>query len=68
MIGDLCHLYFNEMNCDDLLLFFFSFIYVFCIHCTYRMNVYYQKLDSINYKKHNKNTYYTKKFKILSTK
>lgn len=32
--------------------FFFSFIYVFCIHCTYRMNVYYQKLDSINYKKH----------------
>lgn len=42
MIGDLCHLYFNEMNCDDLG-FFFSFIYVFCIHCTYRMNVYYQK-------------------------
>lgn len=65
MIGDLCHLYFNEMNCDDLLLFF-SHLFMHFVY--YRMNVYYQKLDSINYKKHNKNTYYTKKIKILSTK
>lgn len=33
MIGDLCHLYFNEMNCDDLL--FFLLIYLCILYTLY---------------------------------
>lgn len=41
MIGDLCHLYFNEMNCDDLLGFFLIYL---CI--LYTLYISYERILS----------------------
>lgn len=41
MIGDLCHLYFNEMNCDDLLVFFLIYL---CI--LYTLYISYERILS----------------------
>lgn len=41
MIGDLCHLYFNEMNCDDLLFFFLIYL---CI--LYTLYISYERILS----------------------
>lgn len=41
MIGDLCHLYFNEMNCDDLLVFFLIYL---CI--SYTLYISYERILS----------------------
>lgn len=50
MIGDLCHLYSNEMNCDD-----FFFVICFRIHLVYISYECVKNLNYTNYKKYDTN-------------
>lgn len=47
MIGDLCHLYFNEMNCDDLGFFLIYLCILYTLYISYERILSKIRLDQL---------------------